>query len=322
MKIVKCVVCLEARGKRVCELNNGALICPRCCAQIRNPDCAGCPYYAQAEKYAIKKAERLKTDQLIMRVYPEVDEAVDQALAMVERGEMLAGQAIITNLLKKHPDIHTVQFAMGVVHAMQGQYDESIVYFDNAIKIFPYFVEAWFNKGTSYQKKLDPGKAIRAFQKVVELGDSADSFVRQAKDFVNDMENQVRKEIGISLDVYLKSNDKFDEAFAAMQNGEWEKAIAGFEEVLEMNPKAPQTYGNMGTCYGQLGRKQEALAAFDKALELDPRYEPAMLNRAIVDSLEEGEKPESAKMASVAYYKEYPMQKKSLFDRFFGRFKA
>jgi len=257
-----------------------------------------------------------------MRVYPEVDEAVDQALTMVERGEVSAGKAIITDLFNKHPDIHTVQFAMGVVCATKGQYDESIVYFDKAIEIFPYFVEAWFNKGTSYQKKLDPAKAIRAFQKVVELGDVAHSFVRQAKDFVNDMENHVRKEIGISLNVYLKSTDKFDEAFTAMHNGEWEKAIAGFKGVLAMNTNSPQTYGNMGICYGQLGRKQEALAAFDKALELDPIYEPAMLNRAMVDSLEEGEKPESTKMASVEYYKEYRIQKESLVDRFFGRFKA
>ena len=322
MKIVKCVACLKTRGKRICKLNDGALICPRCCAQLRNPDCAGCYYYAQSEKYAKGKTEELKTDKFVMRIDPAVDQAVDQALAMVERGKLLAGEAIITDLLKKHPDIHTVQFAMGVVCAMKGQYDESIPYFDKAIEIFPYFTDAWFNKGISYQKKLDPGEAIRAFQKVVELGDPAEDFVRHAEDIINDMEKRVRQGIGISLDDYLKSNDKYDEAFKAMENGEWEKAIAGFEEVLAMNPKSPQTYGNMGTCYGQLGRKQEALAAFDQALELDPTYEPAMLNRAMVDSLEEGEIPESAKIASVEYYKEYPMQKQSLFERFRGVFKA
>lgn len=44
-----------------------------------------------------------------MRVDPEVDEMVDQALAMVEGGDIVTGERILTDLFNKHPDIHTVQ---------------------------------------------------------------------------------------------------------------------------------------------------------------------------------------------------------------------
>ena len=67
----------------------------------------------------------------------------------------------------------------------------------------------------------------------------------------------------------------------------------------------------MGICYAQLGQKQEALAAFDRALELDPSYEPAIMNRAAVESLEEGQKLESSKMKSVEYYKDMALKKRS-----------
>lgn len=78
-----------------------------------------------------------------------------------------------------------------------------------------------------------------------------------------------------------------------------------------INANHPQSYGNMGICYGQLGQKALALEAFDKTLELDPDYEPALVNRAIVETLQEGEKLPSGEVASVEYYKEYPLRKKS-----------
>ncbi len=171
--------------KRGCQIKADALICPHCCAQIRNPDCQGCFYYSQAQHYAEKKTQTAKPKTFVMRVDPEVDEAVDQALAMIESGNRLGGESIIADLLKKHPDLHTVQYAMGVALAMKGQYDESIKHFNNATEIFPYFVEAWFNKGISYQKQLKVGDAIRAFRKVIELGEPADEFVQYATNTVN-----------------------------------------------------------------------------------------------------------------------------------------
>lgn len=94
---------------------------------------------------------------------------------------------------------------------------------------------------------------------------------------------------------------------------EWNKAIIGFQQVLAMNPKHVQSYGNMGICYTNLGEKQKALTALNKALELDPNYGPALVNRNIVMSLEEGQKLPTAKVASVEYYKDVVLKEKSLF---------
>lgn len=322
MKSTKCVVCLKVKGKRVCQLKAGALICPRCCAQIRNANCQGCFYYAQAQQYAVEKAQTSKAPHHVMRVDPEVDKAVDQALAMIDRGDRQAGERVIADLFDKHPDLYTVQYAMGVVCAMKGQYDESIRYFNKAIEMFPYFVEAWFNKGVSYQKQLKVEEAIRAFRKVIELGDPADEFVQQAKSLVNVIEEKLHEDSGITLDDYLKAKDKFDEAFAAMQKQHWHRALEGFQAVIALNPNHPQSYGNMGICCAQLGRKQEALAALDKALELDPGYEPALLNRASIAALAEGEKLPKDRVESVEYYKDYSLKKQSLLERLAGFFRA
>lgn len=257
-----------------------------------------------------------------MRIDPEVDAAVDQALAMIDQGNMQAGEHSIADLLKKHPDLHTVQYAMGVVCAMKEQYDESIRYFDKAIEIFPYFVEAWFNKGVSYQKQVKVDAAIRAFRKVIELGDPADEFVQHAESLVNDIEKQLREDSGTSLDGYLKAKDKFDDAFAAMEKQHWQQALEGFQAAIDLNPSHPQPYSNMAICYGHLGRKQEALAALDKALEIDPNYEPALLNRASFASLGDGEQLPADRLGTVDYYKDYSLKKRSLLEQLAGFFRA
>jgi tetratricopeptide (TPR) repeat protein len=318
MKKTTCKVCSQVKGKRACQLNDNALICAPCCAHIRTPDCEGCHYYTQAEHYALAKAQQATPKHFLMRIDPEVDHAVDQALAMVENGQLRAAERILSELLIEHPDIHSVQYAMGTVCLMKGQYDEALTYFDKAIAIFPAFVEAWFNKGAAHQKKLDVGEMIRAYQRVIELGDPAEEFVRTARDTVNSLEKQIRADTGLNLEHYLKSMDMFHEAFAAMENRQWAKALAGFQKVVAKNRNSPQSYGNMGICYASLGQKQEALAAFDKALELDPDYGPALANRELTVSLKEGEKLDY-KFQSIEYYKEQSLQKRSLFGRFFGR---
>jgi len=81
-----------------------------------------------------------------------------------------------------------------------------------------------------------------------------------------------------------------------------------------INKRHPQSYGNLGLCYAQLGRKSEALEAFDKAIEIDPKYEPAIFNRAVIESLDEGEKLEPEGFMSIDYYKDYPLKKKSFVE--------
>lgn len=259
----------------------------------------------------------------MMRIDPAVDAAVDHALALVESGQLQAGEAILAQLLKNHPDIHTVQYAMGTVCALRGEYDESLVYYAHALAIFPLFVEAWFNKALSHQKKLEIGEMIRAYQKVLELGDPAEEFVRSARVTLTNLEQQIQADTGLGVEAYLRSMETFQAAFAAMENRQWATALTGLQKVVAMNPNSPQSYGNMGICYGFLGRKQDALAAFDKALELDPHYEPARANRELMVALQEGE-PLDYEFRSVEYYKDQtvkprPVKKRSLLERFFNR---
>ena len=311
MKKKKCVICEKNRAKRICGLHDNKMVCSLCCAEIRNSACEDCKYYRTAKKYFSSKTKQPVVKPFVAEINEEVENAVDQALGLVEKGDIKKGRAIITDLIKDYPRNHMVHFGMGVIHAFSGENDEAIKCFDKAIDIFPYLIEAHFNKGVAYKKKLDVANTIKAFKEVIAIGSPEDSMVKQAKDFIEGMEENVLETNGVDLETYLECNEIFNKAFTYMEKQKWQRAIDGFKACLFKNEKHPQSYGNMGLCYAQLGQKEAALSAFDKALEIDPAYEPAIVNRAAVESLEEGEKLESSKLDSIDYYKDFSLKKRS-----------
>ncbi len=311
MKKVKCAICGQRNGKRMCKLYDQKMICPRCCAQLRNPDCERCPHYAVAQRYARSKTARPEPEHFIMEIDPEIEEVVDRALTLVEQGKLKAGEAIISKLKGEHPDNYWVNYAMGVVRSLNGEYDEAIVYFDKAISIFPYFVEAYFNKAVAHKSKNDIIDMIKAFQRVVEFGDREDDLVRQAQDILGDIEQSIKKSDGMDLDLYIESGERFTEAVSFMEKREWEKAIDSFQESLSKNKNHVQSYGNLGICYAQIGKKAEAIRAIEEAIRLDPTYEPAITNRIIIESLEEGERL-GLDVKSIDYYKEQFLEEEKI----------
>lgn len=303
MKKQLCIICTETKGKRSCKINSDQLICPKCCAQLRNNDCQGCRYYIKAEKYALEKESDLRSEDYIMRIAPDIDEKVDQALSLVEKGNIHVGEGILKSLLKSAGDIHTVQFGMGVVRAMQRNYEEAKVYFDKSLEINPYSVEGWFNKAVAHKKLFEISEMIKSLQKVVELGASTDELVYEAKKLLRDFEHHVRTENGISLSEYMMAEEKFNAGYAAMESKDWQEAVKCFQQSIGINAKHPQCFGNLGLCYGFLGQKEKALEALDQALTLDPDYEPAINNRIAIAKLKDGEKL-MAVLHSIDYYKD------------------
>ena len=300
---MKCVICINAKGKRSCKIRERSPVCSGCCANIRNLDCSGCSHYVDAEKYGIDKMKKSNFKDFTTLIDPEVDKAVDNALRFAEKGNLAKGEALLIGLMEKYPSVYKVQYGMGTLHAMKGNYAESVFFLNKCLETFPYFVEAWFNKAVSHKNLLDLGSTIKSFRKVIVFGDREDHLVITARKALHDMETLISRDYGLSLDLYLKSMVEFDKAFSHMQNKEYEKAIAGFRNVLVFNKSHPQSYGNIGLCYSFLGKRQEALATFDKALAIDPDYQPALTNRAILLSLPDGEKMPDSHIKTVDFYK-------------------
>ncbi len=301
-----CPVCGRRKGQRRCLRRANAAVCTLCCAESRDVTCGDCTYYIAAQQYRATRRPpaTLQVGEFIAEVNPEVEQAANDALELVQRGKKGEAWTALTGLLRDHPRNHTVCYAMGTLYGIEGKHEEAIEWFDRALAIYPYFVEAHFNKAVSYQKQLDVGNAIRSYRKVVELGNSGDTTGMQAKSFLDGVAATILRIDGLDLDTYLASHDAFNRAFALMEQQDWTGALTGFRASAAKNGRNAPTHGNMGLCLAKLGRKAEALAEIDRALEIDPSYEPAMSNRTIVERMEEGRPSDFRHFKSIEYSKE------------------
>jgi tetratricopeptide (TPR) repeat protein len=258
-----------------------------------------------SEKLAMEKNQKKQEKKFIARIDPDIDLAVDEAMELAEKGEFKKAEDILDALLSENPDLYIVHFGIGTLFAMKGNYQEAISHFDQCLDIFPYFAEAWFNKGMAHKSVLDVKNMIISLRKVIVYGNPEDDFVITAEDILSDLANLTYSSSGLTLDQYIQSSEEFDNAFAALKNSQYEKALSGFKRVLKLNPNHQQSHGNIGLCYAFLGRKAEAIAAFDEALKIDPEYELVKANRATVLLQAEGETlPDDAPMLSIDYYKD------------------
>jgi tetratricopeptide (TPR) repeat protein len=303
----KCPICEERRGKRRCLLRDMAEICSYCCVEIRGEEtCRECEHFIAALKNESKRGNRSGDSKrhFLFELNPEVEETVDALLQRAEEGETDQTLSELYELWREHPQNHVVCYAIGTVHGLREETSEAIEWFDKAIAINPFLIEAHFNKGVAFQKQLEVASSVRAFRKVLELGDPADPVYRQARSQVDGIARVIRKTEDVDLDTYLESYEEFDRAFALMEQKDWSGALAGFRNCLIKVERHAPTHGNMAICFAQLGRKAEALASLDRALEIDPDYGPALQNRGNVEEMEEGKPMAPAGFESVDYSRE------------------
>src|SRR3990170_1092392 len=66
------------------------------------------------------------------------------------------------------------------------------------------------------------------------------------------------------------------------QNSQYEHAILDFSKAIEINPRLPETYNNLGIAYGKgKGLHDQAIIYFSEAIEINPVYAEAYANRGV-----------------------------------------
>ncbi len=66
-----------------------------------------------------------------------------------------------------------------------------------------------------------------------------------------------------------------------LEKGQWDKAIAEYNEAIKLHPKYVEAYFNRGNAYDEKGQYKQAIYDFTKAIEINPRFAEAYNNRAL-----------------------------------------
>jgi len=81
----------------------------------------------------------------------------------------------------------------------------------------------------------------------------------------------VRREIDSAEEFYRKGNSSYE-------NGDYEKAISFYEELLKIDEVSEEVFYNLGNSYFKLKKIGKAILNYERALRLDPRDKDTQLN--------------------------------------------
>jgi tetratricopeptide (TPR) repeat protein len=278
------------------------------------------------QKQSLKKTQKQKKRQVKIKhqvlaqqaeAQPDVENIVDYALEFVVNGELKEARKVLDKLKIKYPRNAYVYYGFGALATADNNVDEALRCFGICIRISPDFVEAHYNMGVAYKNEMKLPEMIDSFKQVVKYGEPDSEIFDNARNMLVELENQIQASDGIDLDTYVKGHSIFEQGVKYMGSADWQMAIAKFNETTGITPNHVQSYGNLGICYSSIGLIKQAIDAFDKAIELDPTYEPALVNRRIVQSFKEGECI-NKKIEVINYYKDYALGDRSYADDFIG----
>jgi len=149
----------------------------------------------------------------------------------------------------------------GTMLASWGRYDAAIQYFDNAIELNPYYVQAWGNKLWSMLMKA--------------------SGQRSDIDWYNEgtiLASQGRYNEAIqAYDTAIELNPDNEKAWCNKgavlgKQGMYDEAIQALDKAIKIDPNYATAWYSKGATLGLQGKYDEAIQAFDKTIELNPQY--------------------------------------------------
>lgn len=164
----------------------------------------------------------------------------------------------------------------------QREYEKAIVYYNQAIKLKPDFLQAYTNRGVAYEEKGEYEKAIQDYNKVIQLKpDDVIVYYNRAVAY------EKKGELDNAIQDYTRAVELKPDFFQAYNNrgtvyerkGEYEKAIVDYTQAIQLKSDYTKAYNNRGDAYRKKGDFEKAIQDFTKAIQLKPDFSEAYSNR-------------------------------------------
>ena len=221
----------------------------------------------KSQKDKIRKTRQKKRSlSPIAPSRPPLDEIIANAIFALDAGEIGLAEKTFNKLYKKHPNNDYVHYGMGLIAGIHGELEQARLHLTRAVELAPNFVEALYNLAITLQKLMQLGDTILCYRRVLQIAPDDDPVRADAQEQLDSMEKAILENENVSIETFIQSDQIFHRGVSLMNAQEWQDAISHFKEVVELNPSAPQSFGNLGICHASMGEKQLALDAFDAAL--------------------------------------------------------
>ena len=229
---------------------------------------------------------------------------LSQGLTQHRSGQLEAALVNYAKALKIEPRHFDALHLSGVVAVQRLQYQQAIVFFDQAVSVNKDFAlmqrpgitdvrkkkqlsedyaQVYYNRGIALKQTHQWRLAIDSYEKAIAL--KADYYEAH-----NNCGNVYRlfeqwDPAIIHYDRAIVLAPHFAEAhgnraIALQKKRQWREALAGYDEAIALKPDYAEAYTNRGVALQECDRWLEALANHDEAIRQDPLLAEAHYNRA------------------------------------------
>jgi tetratricopeptide (TPR) repeat protein len=168
-------------------------------------------------------------------------------------------------LAGRYPHNALVQYILGEAYAKLGFFSDAATAFQEAVKLKPDYIDAWYNLGWAYIQAGRFPEAVGVFQELVKLSPRDPQ--------VWDNLGGAYAGQGHQADAISAYQLKLGAAYASQ--GQNPEAINAFRLALKHKPDFPDAWFNLGVVSEQQGEHNEAVLFFQQALKLKPNYAEA-----------------------------------------------
>jgi len=154
------------------------------------------------------------------------------------------------DVVTHRPDNPRAHHALAHAYYDRGEYSKALDNYNKAIRIHPFFEEAYLNRGILFGKTNHPEFALTDFNKIIQINE-------ENKKAFNNRGN-----------LYLIMR-------------QYDLALEDYSKAISLDKTYAEAYANRGALYKIRNQNDLALADFTKALDIDPHNQAAYQNRSV-----------------------------------------
>ena len=174
---------------------------------------------------------------------------------------------------------------LGVIALQTGNYDLSIQYLSEALKINPNFADGHNHLGLVLKEQGRLAEALASHQRALTINPNLTSA------YIN-LGNVLKQQGQLAAAIHyyqqaLRIDPDSMEAHvnlgdALTEQGRPGEAAGHLQQAMRLNPNVPETHNNLGNALKDLGQLGEAAACYQQALRLRPHFPEAHLNLGMI----------------------------------------
>ena len=211
-------------------------------------------------------------------------EHLQSIISLFNQGQLQQALSESSQLLERFPNSVILYNIAGACNAGLMQFDAAINNYKKALKINPYYADAYSNMGNVLKDKGDLEAAIQSYKQALKIKpDYAQAY--------NNMGNALKDkgDLEAAIESYkqaLKIKPDYAQAYSNMGialkgKGDLNAAISSYKQALKIKPDYAEAYNNMGSALNDKGDLEAAIESYKQALKIKPDYAEAYNNMGI-----------------------------------------